>query len=181
MSRRHTPPVVKWVCCGFAAAVAAAVAPPRAARAGVVIVGQSASVDAGRQRASFALQFDARPDFRTADSFGRVADSFQYEIDADGPAPGEFPVDFVDAVVRGDEIRAADALRVRGGLDDTRLTFEVPLSALGDGAADGVFSYRVFTTEFGLTTSAVESSVGAVSVPLPPGAWAAVVTAGGYV
>ena len=163
----------------------------------MVIVGQSAAVDAQRKRASFALHFDKAPDLYTLDSAGRVADSFQYEIDADGPAPGEFPVNDVDAVVRGDEIHAANALRVRGGfhdapdpdplaggwgpvrttvpfdLDGRHLTFEVPLEAFGDGAMDGIFSYRVFTTDFGLTTSQVEDSVGAIAVPLPPGAWGA--------
>jgi hypothetical protein len=195
---------VNWVGVGLAAAVLAAVAPPRGASAGVVIVGQSASVDRERGSASFDLHFDARPDFQTVDEHGRVADSFQYEIDANGPASKELPVNFIDAVVRGDEIRVANALRVRGGWGDTpdpdpvaggwgpvrttvpfnldggHLSFEVPLSALGDGAADGIFSYRVFTTDFGLTSSEVESSVGAVSVPLPSGAWAALLAVGGY-
>ena len=207
MFRRNTDRAAKWVGAVLAAGALAGGAgvAPSAARGGVVIVGHSAAVDAQRKRASFALEFDKAPDFYTLDSVGRVADSFQYEIDPDGPASADFPVNDVDAVVRGDEIHATDALRVRGGfhdapdpdplaggwgpvrttvpfnLDGRHLTFEVPLDALGDGAADGIFSYRVFTTDFGLTTSQIEASVGAISVPLPPGAWGAALTLGAWV
>lgn len=177
------------------------------AEAAVVIVDQSARVDRGRGQVAFTLRLDAAPDFYTLDEFGRVADSFQYEIDGDGPTGDdpEFPVGDVEAVIRGDEIHVADALRVRsfgpdvepdpdpiaGGwgpvvatvpfnLDGSVIDFEVPLDALGGAAADGVFSYRVFTTDFGLTTSKVEATVGVNVIPLPPGAWGALATGVGF-
>src|SRR5687767_946101 len=61
---------------------------PAAARAGVVIVSQSAEVDAARERAFFTLEFDAVPDFYTLGEFGQAKDAFQYEIDGDGAAEG---------------------------------------------------------------------------------------------
>jgi len=176
---------------------------PAPARAGLRIVEQGVSVDATSRRAAFRATFDSPPDLFTRDEFGRLADSFQYEIDADGPASPEAPVGDVDAVVRGDEIDAAGALRVRaagegvepdpdpiaGGwgpvrtavpfnLDGAELSFEVPLAALGD--TDGTFSYRLFTVEFGLTVDQVEGVVGAgTPLPLPPAAWTACATAAG--
>jgi hypothetical protein len=176
------------------------------AGAGVAIVSESAEVDRSAGVARFTLRFDGRPDFWTVDAFGRVADSFQYEIDGDWRAPPGLPPEGLDAVVRGDEIHAAGALRIReagfdvppdpdplaGGwgpvratvpfdLDGTVLRFQAPLSDIGD-EGDGYFAYRVFTTEYGLTTSEVESRLlppgedpapGPVPVPLPPAAQAA--------
>src|SRR5687767_6805430 len=86
---------------------------PAAARASVVIVSQSAEVDAARERAFFTLEFDAVPDFYTLGEFGQAKDAFQYEIDGNGSAPGEMRMSDIDAVVRGEEIHAVDALRVR--------------------------------------------------------------------
>jgi hypothetical protein len=45
--------------------------------------------------------------------------------------------------------------------EGNELRFEAPLGALGDD--DGYFAYRLFTTEYGLTVSQVESRL------LPPG------------
>jgi hypothetical protein len=176
-------------------ATVAAAAPT--VRAGFTIVDQSVNVDAARGRAAFALRFDARPDFRSVDEFDRLANSFQYEIDADATAlPGDLSLRGVDAVVRGDEIRFADALRIRSGiargeidpdpaagawgpvratvpfqLEGERLSFEVPLSAIADD--DGRFAYRVFSTEFGLTTSEITAGANlAAVVPLPAAIWA---------
>ena len=206
-SRRHTPgagssapsvarrprrPLVRLGAGALAAAVLLGAA--GRARAGLRIVEQSAAVDRDAGRAAFAVRFDSAPDLFTVDEFGRLADSFQYEVDADGPVSAEFPVGDVEAVVRGDEIRLAGALRVRaagagvepdddpaaGGwgpvraavpfnLDGPDLSFEVPLAALGDD--DGRFSYRLFTAEFGLTVDQVQGVVGAsVPIPLPPAA-----------
>src|SRR5687768_11620231 len=177
---------------------------PGDARASVVIVSQSAEVDAARERAFFTLEFDAVPDFYTLGEFGQVKDSFQYEIDGDGAAQGEMRMRDIDAVVRGEEIHAVDVLRVRawgpgvesdpdplsGGwgpvratvpfdLHETVLTFVVPLDAFGDAASDGAFSYSLVTTDFGATTSRVFGR--AVPIPLPPGGWAGTATACGYV
>jgi len=176
---------------------------PAAVRASVVIVSQSAEVDAARERAFFTLEFDAVPDFHTVGEFGQQKDAFQYEIDGDGAAEGELTMADIDAVVRGEEIHAVDALRIRaagpdvepdpdplsGGwgpvratvpfdLHETVLTFVVPLDAFGDAASDGAFSYSLVTTDFGATTSRVIGR--AVPIPLPPGGWAGAATASGY-
>lgn len=158
-----------------------------AAVAGIEIVSESAAVDLDAGVVRFTVNFDERPDFWTVDEFGRVADSFQYEVDGNWGAPIGLPPDGLDAVVRGDEIHVAGGLRVRdatfgvapdpdptaGGwgvvraelpftLDGTELRFQASLDAIGDDG-DGFFAYRVFTTEYGLTTSEVESRL------LPPG------------
>jgi len=176
---------------------------PATAGGSVVIVSQSAEVDAARERALFTLEFDAAPDFHTVGEFGQQKDAFQYEIDGDGAAEDQLTLADIDAVVRGEEIHAVDALRIRaagpdvepdpdplsGGwgpvratvpfdLHETVLTFVVPLDALGDAASDGTFSYSLVTTDFGATTSRVFGR--AVPIPLPPGGWAGAATASGY-
>jgi hypothetical protein len=186
------------------ATAAAAFLSPAAAKGGVVIASQSAEVDTARERAFFTLEFDGVPDFYTLNEFGAVKDSFQYEIDAGGPVQGEGIVGDIEAVVRGDEIRTGDGLRIRtwgpgvesdpdplsGGwgpvratvpfeLRESVLTFDVPLNAFGEAAADGVFSYYLFTTNFGATNSFVFGT--AVPIPLPPGGWAGATTVLGYV
>ena len=153
---------------------------------GIHIEAESVEVDRAAGVARFRARFDSVPDFRTLDEFGRVADSFQYEIDDDWRAPVGLPPEGLDAIVRGDEIHVADALRIRdtgfvtgpdpdpvaGGwgaiitevpfeLNGRELRFEAPLAAIGDD--DGYFAYRLFTTEFGLTVDEVESRL------LPPG------------
>jgi len=173
--------------------------------AGLRIVDQRVDVDPARGLAEFFARFDASPDLFTRDEFGRLADSFQYEIDADGPVAGESPVGSIEAVIRGDEIHVAGALRVRaagagvqpdpdplaGGwgrvratvpfdLDGPALSFEVPLNALGD--TDGHFAYRLFTVEFGMMVDQVEAVAGIpnpTAVPLPPALWPACATAAG--
>ena len=202
MSSRRPRPTVRprapFICFASAFMLLATVRP---AAAGLHIVEQVASVDLDGRSATFHARFDSIPDLFTVDEFGRVADSFQYEIDAQGPESPEFPVGPVDAVVRGDEIHIADALRIRaagdsvepdpdeaaGGwgpvratvpfdLEGPELTFEVPLAALGDD--DGQFAYRLFTVEFGSTVDEVTGVVGAATpLPLPPGLWPALATA----
>lgn len=171
---------------------------------GIRVESEKVEVDRAASIARFSVRFDARPDFWTTDEFGRIADSFQYEIDEDWRALPGLPPEGLDAVVRGDEIRVADALRIRaaglteqpdpdpvaGGwgavsaevpfhLSGRELWFEAPLSAIGD--EDGYFAYRLFTTEYGLTTSEVESHVvppdepGPSPIPLPPASSGAIV------
>ena len=183
---------------GAAIVLALAVSP---ALAGLRIVEHGVEVDRSGGTASFSVLFDAAPDLFTRDEFDRPADSFQYEVDADGPVSAEFPVGSIEAVIRGDEIPFADALRVRaagedvepdpdpiaGGwgpvraevpfdLDGPRLSFDVPLEALGDD--DGRFAYRLFTVEFGTTVDQVEGVAGAPAnpIPLPPAFWPACLT-----
>jgi hypothetical protein len=154
--------------------------------AGVQILSEGVEVDRAAGVAQFHVRFDARPDLFTMDEFGRLKDSFQYEIDDDWNAPVGLPPEGLDSVIRGDEVHIAHALRVRdarfnttpdpdpaaGGWGAVRdevplqwegneLRFEAPLGALGDD--DGYFAYRLFTTEYGLTVSQVESRL------LPPG------------
>jgi len=181
----------------------AAAAP--AARGGVRIVDQAVDVDMASRTARFDVRFDSPPDLFTLDEFGRVADSFQYEIDSNGPVSRDLPVGSVEAVIRGDEIHVAGTLRVRaagegvepdpdpdaGGwgrrraelpfdIDGPDLSFEVPLAALGDD--DGRFAYRLFTAEFGLTVDQVEAVAGGsepAPVPLPAALWPALATGAG--
>ena len=154
--------------------------------AAIHIESHSVTVDRSRGVARFIARFDARPDLRTVDEFDRVADSFQYEISPDHKAPLGLPPESLSSVIRGDEIRLAGALRIRDAafdfppdpdpaagdwgritaavpftLTDRTLRFEAPLAALGDD--DGFFAYRLFTTDYGLTTDEVESRL------LPPG------------
>jgi hypothetical protein len=190
-----------FIACAAALLLAGVTGAP--ARGGLRIVEQSVGVDRAAGRAAFVARFDSPPDLFTRDEFGRLADSFQYEIDADGPLSHDAPVGRVEAVVRGDEIYEADALRVRaagenvepdpdpiaGGwgrvraavpfnLDGPDLSFEIPLEVLGD--TDGLFSYRLFTVEFGLTVDQVEGVAGAATpIPLPPALWTACATAAG--
>jgi hypothetical protein len=156
------------------------------ALAGVQIVSQGVEVDRAAGVAHFHALFDARPDLWTMDEFGRLKDSFQYEIDDDWRAAPGLPPEGLDSVIRGDEVHVANALRVRdarfgttpdpdpdaGGWGAVRdevamnwngneLRFAAPLGALGDD--DGYFAYRLFTTEYGLTVSEVEARL------LPPG------------
>ncbi|HZN65157.1 MAG TPA: hypothetical protein VFB66_07620 [Tepidisphaeraceae bacterium] len=154
---------------------------------------ESVVLDRANDSVWFWVKLDGPPDFTTTDEFGRRADSFQYELDLDwAGGPGSFAFEDVDAVVRGDEfdldgdgmlpIRAAgpgvepDGDPRSGGwggvltsvplnVQGSELWFEAPLSALGDH--DGHFAYRVYTTEFGGTTSVVEST----SIPLPAAVW----------
>jgi len=191
----------------LALGVVAPVAGPLAvsAFAGVHIISEGVDVDRSAGIAHFHARFDAAPDLWTLDEFGRVADSFQYEIDDNWNAPLGLPPQGLDSVVRGDEIHIANALRIRdarfgitpdpdpnaGGwgavkatvpfsLDGSELRFEAPLAAIGDD--DGYFAYRLFTTEYGLTTSAIESRLlppgepgpgpGPTPIPLPPAVWA---------
>jgi hypothetical protein len=158
------------------------------ASAGIAIVSQSAKLDRSGETASFVLTFNQNPDFSPG-AGGIPVNSFQYEVDASWTGVRkDKPLDALSAVVRGDEIPAADALRIRsadlrhpdpdpaaGGWGPVRgtvpfqlsgktLTFTAPLAMLGDD--DGVFAYRVFATNAGMSAGSTEGHV----VPLPMGA-----------
>jgi hypothetical protein len=179
-------------------------AAPLAAPAAIHVESHSVTVDRSRSVARFTARFDAVPDFHTVDEFDRVADSFQYEISPDPRAPVGLPPESLSSVIRGDEIRLDGTLRIRvvdfaapdpdpaaGGwgritaavpfsLSDRILRFEAPLAALGDD--DGHFAYRLFTTEYGVTTGEVESRLlpsdpTPAPIPLPPAFPAAAATA----
>ena len=172
---------------------------PAPAHGGFQILDESAAVDRARRTVTFRLTFSQPPDLLGVDEFGRVANSFQYEINPDFqfPDPGHpDPLARIRAVVRGDEVRftGGNLLRIRnagigeidpdpaaGGwgkvraavpfdLDGSTLSFTANFDDLKD--TDGVLAYRVFSTEFGQTTTLVESAL----IPLPPAAWAAGLT-----
>ena len=156
------------------------------------LVSHDVQVDRGAQTATFTLTFTRAPNFSTS--------AFQYEIDAAWPgldsAGGAGTIDFnsISTVVRGSEIGAGSAVPIRdrdgnggagaGGwgavralvpfqVQDQNLTFTTALSNIGD--TDGVFRYRLFTTDSGQVTSDATG----VAIPLPPAVAAGLVTLGG--
>ena len=142
-------------------------------QAAILINSQSAVVNPGTHEAVFTIEFNEAPDFFSADSFGRQANSFQYFIDADGGLPvfrGSPYYSELETIIRGEEIHFAGDILIRnvfpidsgepnsGGwgasrgsvpytLSDTVLTFSTPLSLIGDD--DGQFSYRLEAYDFG--------------------------------
>ena len=171
----------------FAALVAAVVSTVglQSARADFSLASQSVSIDAAERQAHFTLTFDQKPNFSASDSLGRQADSFQVEFDGKfdgGNAP--FTEDDDTAVVRGEEIHLADALRVRspvgnggsgsGGWGPILTT--VPFTVTGDtvafsvptadlGWSGGDYRYTVSSYSYGTETASAE---GGRFVPLPP-------------
>ena len=155
-------------------------------RAGLQLVSQSIQVDKPYRQVDFSLTFNHAPDFQTVDSFGRPADSFQYEIVPNTSAPfDQLSFLSIAAVIRGDEIgggmlpirngvqNGSDPSPLSGGwgtirasvpftLNGNQLSFDASFNMLG--TANGLFSYEVCTTNFGATVSEAQG----VSVPLPP-------------
>jgi hypothetical protein len=156
----------------------------------LLIVQQSVRLDEALSAAQFSITFSRAPDFTTLDSDGRRADSFQYEIAPDFTSISQASFENITAIVRGDEI-TRHLLPIRAGINDgvdpslasggwgpvratvpyslhdDTLSFLAPLTDLD--ALDGVFAYRVFTTQFGDTVSLVS---GSSAVGLPPAVWA---------
>ena len=161
------------------------------------LVAHAVAVDQLSQTASFSLTFNQPPNF-AASPGGSQANAFQYEIDAYWTelSPPDGGVDFnnITSVIRGAEIagntfpirdRDGDGGPAAGGWGPVRelvnfgtsaetLTFSTKLDPLGD--TDGVFRYRLFTTDRGLVTSEASG----VAVPLPPALAAGLVTIGGF-
>src|SRR3954468_21806300 len=96
---------LSWV---LVASLALGVGAP--AVAGVQILSEGVEVDRAAGVAHFHALFDARPDLFPMDEFGRLKDSFQYEIDDDWNAPAGLPPEGLDSVIRGDEVHIAGAL-----------------------------------------------------------------------
>jgi hypothetical protein len=159
------------------------------------IVDQAVSVDRNAGTATFMLKFDRAPDFVAIDH--GQAHAFQYELDADGASLAN-PIEWdqIDSVIRGAELWEGRGLPVRdrdgdgadansGGFGPVRallpydvsgdtLSFTTGLSALGD-SGDGVFRYRVFTTDNGGITSEMQGA----AIPLPAAAWTGAIALGG--
>lgn len=159
----------------------------RTSNAGLEMLSQKVQIDRSGQQVHFTLVFDHVPDFQDFDSFGRPQDSFQYEIVPDTAIPiNQLSFGDIRAVIRGDEIGSGNLLPIRNGIQNgsdnsatsggwgtiranvpfeltgNELTFTTNFNALD--TTTGLFSYRVFTTNFGSTVSLAQS----VSVPLPP-------------
>jgi hypothetical protein len=60
-------------------------------------------------------------------------------------------------------------------LEDDTLSFTASWSDLGD--QDGLFRYRLFTTDMGETTASVQAT--SAAIPLPAGVWTGLVLLGG--
>lgn len=171
------------------------------------IVSQSVQIDSAQGSATFDLQFNHKPDFYSIDSFGRPADSFQYEVNPEWSGnKRDLQLGFGQFrdVIRGDEIHTSAKLLIRdastpahpdpnaGGwgpvvasvpfqVNGEQFTFNLPLHDLR--ASKAAFSYDVFTTSFGATVSefqgTAQAGAASQSVPLPPAAWAGMITLGG--
>jgi hypothetical protein len=163
------------------------------------LVSHAAQVDPTGQSATFTLTFNQPPNF-LAQPGQSQPNSFQYEVDAawSGPPAGgvDEGISFNDitSVIRGAEISAGNGLPIRsrdgdggpgaGGwgpvrdlvtfqVSDEKLTFAADLSDLGDD--DGIFRYRVLTTDKGVVTSQATG----VAIPLPPALAGGLLTMGG--
>ena len=172
-------------CSALAALVVAAVTP--AARADFALVSQDLSLNAGTQAIDFALTFNAAPNFYAVAADGTPANSFQVEFSR-APDPAVGLPDDLTAVVRGDEIHTANAVRVRSPNGDGGagsggwgpVVGEVPFTVTGDTVAfsvaakdlgwngSGAWSANIISLDNGTLTA--QRSVS--SVPAPPAFWA---------
>ncbi|HEX8522590.1 MAG TPA: hypothetical protein VF669_10070 [Tepidisphaeraceae bacterium] len=147
------------------------------------LVSQSVQVDQSAKTATFTLTFNRAPDFSLVSAINQY-NTFQYEIDATVPSNNDattIGINEIDAVIRGGEVAQGPGLPIRsttgnggptaGGwgpivdvvpynLNFNTVTFTTPLASIGD--TDGVFRYRVFTTDHGSVTSDASAVI-----PLP--------------
>jgi hypothetical protein len=109
----------------------------------------------------FEVPFDHIPDFLTVDQAGRTEDSFQYYIAYD-PTQRADSGTVEGAVVRGDEIHVAGALRIRnalpsstdptsGGWGTVRATVPFEMRFNRDGSA--VLSFVASWSDLGISGS----------------------------
>ena len=170
---------------GSALAVALSAMFVPAARADFALVSQDLTLNRQDDTASFSLTFNQAPDFTTVDADGRPANSFQVEFDGAVDPTTALPDDLT-AVVRGDEIHVADAIRVRaptgnGGADSGGwgpVVATVPFSLTGDtvtfampaddlGWTGGAWQANIFSLAYGSLTAQQTVS----SIPTPPAFW----------
>lgn len=160
------------------------------ARGALTILAQDVLVDVLDQRVRFTLILNHAPDLATVDAFGRHAESFQYEINPTCTDNIDAcPLEDIRAVMRGDEAGAGKLLPIREGFgkgsdpdpasggwgpvkagvpftqQGGRVTFTTDFTVLD--TTDGVFAYRVFTTEFGSTDSLIDGVARPELIPLP--------------
>ncbi len=161
------------------------------------IVSQNALVDKAGKNATFRLTFNQTPDFALVPGNGQ-ANTFQYEIDPNWGGQGDpgasLSFNDISSIVRGAEVfqgaglplreRDGDGGPIAGGwgpvrdvvpfnLDGQTLTFTAPLDSLGD--SDGIFRYRVFSTDHGTVSSEARGAV----IPLPAAFVAGIAVLGG--
>jgi hypothetical protein len=145
---------------------------------GLQVLSESAVFDPVAGQVRFTLVFNRGPDFRTEDSVGRRADSFQYYILGDPALP--YPA-YYDAIIRGDELDlTSGVLPIRnavppdtdpaaGGwgavravvpfrLSGTVLTFSATLDLVSDHSIDGHFSYELLLTQYGGLTQFLQNN-----------------------
>ena len=168
------------------AAVALSLAGASVARGEFALVSQDLAMNRSTRSVDFSLTFNQPPDFYHAASDGTPANSFQVEFNGAVDPVTSLPEDLT-AVVRGDEIHSAGAIRVRsprgnggagsGGwgpvvgtvpftsVGDT-VTFAIPTDQLG--WSGGAWSATTYSLSAGELTA--QRSVS--SVPAPRAVWA---------
>jgi hypothetical protein len=152
------------------------------ARANFVLVSHHLTLDHATDTAAFELVFNQKPDFHSVDSDGRVINSFQIEFAGDHALDGLPYPQNLTAVIRGEEIHIANAVRIRkpigdggsnsGGwgpvidsgpfsVDQNKISFSTSIDDLGLRGRE--FNYSVYSLESGSLTAIEEVHV----VPLP--------------
>jgi hypothetical protein len=154
-------------------------------------VSESAQYDSASNQIHFQIVFNQPPDFLEVDEHNRSANAFQYFIFGDRSLT--YP-DHFDSIIRGEEIRVADGIRIRnaaptslpddvhsGGwgtirgtvpysLSGSVLRFTTPLHLISDVSTSGILEYQLETYVYGATTrflSDGRSTVLATTVPEP--------------
>ena len=156
------------------------------AQADFALVSQDLTVNAPQRSLQFALKFNQAPDFNSVAADGTPDNSFQVEFAGAADPSTSLPGD-ITAVVRGDEIHTAHAVRIRSALGDggpdgggwgpvvksvpfeqfgNTVTFAVPTDALG--WTGGAWQANIFSLQAGALTA--QQSVS--SIPAPPAFWA---------
>ena len=179
---------VRTLACSAVVAICSAVLAP-AARADFTLVSQDLTINRQAATAAFALTFNQAPDFKSVAADGAPADSFQVEFYGAVDPVTSLPDDLT-AVVRGDEIAAAHALRVRAPTGDGGpgsggwgpVVGTVPFQTFGDtvsfviptadlGYAGGAWQASAYSLSAGALTA--QQSVS--SIPTPPAFWSGLV------
>ena len=135
-----------------------------------MVVSESAVFNSLSNRVDFTVTFNATPDFYTVDGFNR-ANAFQYHIFYDNDPFQPPNAEYMNALIRGDEIHVDGDLRIRdagppavgdpnyGGWGSIRATtmfnlsgatmsFSFDLGEIGDN--DGQFAYQLNTYDYGV-------------------------------
>jgi len=158
----------------------------------LAIVSQTVEVDPVNETATFQVDFNRAPNL-SLDGAGSQVEAFQYEIDTrSNDFTESMGFDDIASIVRGGEIFEGKGLPIRardgdGGIDSggwgpvrtfvpfslegASVSFTTSFDALGED--DGIFRYRLISTENGMSSATVYGGnpVNGVVGPFPPGAW----------